>query len=115
MPPPKNKRVVKMSAITQAHLVKLLLDGVYTCPELAQETGLHYVTVLQYCRELHRAGAAHICDWGLDSFGRDALKIYKIGAGKDRPRRSLSRAEIAKRYRAKRQARELIHLMAGAI
>ena len=51
------------NAITQAHLIKLLLEGDYTCQELADETGLHYVTVLQYTRELYRAGAAYIVRW----------------------------------------------------
>lgn len=60
MSPPKNARCIKINAISQAHLIALMLDGIYTCKELAEETGLHYVTVLQYTRELHRAGAAYI-------------------------------------------------------
>ena len=52
MTPPNNKskRIIKINAITQAHLIKLLLDGKFNCQELAAETGLHYVTVLQYTR-----------------------------------------------------------------
>ncbi len=63
--PPKNKgrRIVKINAFTQAKLIEAMLDGVYNCQELAEITGLHYVTVLHYTRELHRAKAAHICQW----------------------------------------------------
>ena len=48
--PPKNKKIIKINAISQAHLIKEMLDGTLTCKELAEETGLHYVTVLQYAR-----------------------------------------------------------------
>lgn len=59
MAPPLNKgrRIVKINAMSQVKLIALMLDGVYTCEQLAEGTGLHYVTVLQYTRELHRAKA----------------------------------------------------------
>ncbi len=113
--PPQNrgKRIVKMGAISYAHLMRLMLDGVYTCQELADETGLHYVTVLQYTRELHRVGAAHICAWEPDTLGRDARKIYKLGQGRDKPRSKQTTAVRQARYRAKKKARETIHMFAG--
>jgi predicted ArsR family transcriptional regulator len=107
------KRIIKVNAITQAQLIKLLLEGTYTCVELAEMTGLHYVTVLQYTRELHRAGAAHICAWEKDARGRDILKIYKLGAGKDAKRQRMTEAQKQARYRAKMQAARLLHAMAG--
>ncbi len=115
MTPPNNKgkRVIKVNAITQAQLIKLLLEGTYTCVELAEMTGLHYVTVLQYTRELHRAGAAHICAWEKDARGRDILKIYKLGAGRDAKRQRMTEAQKQARYRAKIQAARLLHAMAG--
>ena len=103
-PPPNNagKRLIKINAITQAQLIKLLLEGTYSCVELAEMTGLHYVTVLQYTRELHRAGAAHICMWDKDGRGRDLTRIYKIGVGKDVKRQRLSAAERQRKYKAKK-------------
>lgn len=109
------RRMVKVGALTYAQLVKHMIEGTYTCYELAELTGLHYVTVLQYARELHRAKAAHISSWGLDAHGRDALKVYKIGPGRDAPRTRMSRNEIARRYRAKIKARETLHRMAGRL
>lgn len=116
-PPPKHagKRVIKVNAMSQARLIKLLLEGTYTCPELAEMTGLHYVTVLQYCRELHLAKAAYIADWEKDSRGRDNLKIYKLGVGKDKPRARMTEAEKQARYRAKMQAVKALQRMAGPI
>lgn len=104
MSPPINRRMIKINAITQAQLIKLMLDGVFTCQELAEETGLHYVTVLQYTRELHLAGAAHIAGWQQDAFGRDSIKIYKIGAAPDKKRKTLTAQQRQARYRAKKAA-----------
>jgi len=112
-PSTKGKRLVKINAFTQAKLIEALLDGVYTCTELAEMTGLHYVTVLQYTRELHRAKAAHICNWEKDTRGRDVIKIYKIGRGKDAKREKLSGAERQARTREKRKAVEFAHLLTG--
>jgi predicted ArsR family transcriptional regulator len=108
------KRIVrKINAVTQAQLIKLLLEGVYTCEQLAEETGLHYVTVLQYTRELHRFGAAHIASWEKDSRGRDVIKVYKLGAGRDAKREKLTPAQRQARTREKRKAQELAQVMAG--
>ena len=104
-PSNKGKRVIKINAITQAHLIKLLLDGLYTCYELADLTGLHYITVLHYTRELHRAGAAYVFDYEQDSDGRDRERIYKIGVGKDKPRRKLTATERQRLYRARKAAK----------
>ena len=104
---------VKIGAITYALLVKAMLDGVYTCIELAQETGLHYGTVLNYTREMHKAGAAHICRWEPDIRGRHLIRVYKIGAGKDAKRFKLTHAERQARVRAKHKNMALLKMMAG--
>ena len=110
-PNPKGKRQIKINAIMQAQLIKLLLEGTYTCAELAEMTGLHYVTLLQYTRELHRAGAAHIAAWEKDQRGRDLAKIYKLGAGKDKPRQKKTQAERQRAYRAKKKQMKIMELL----
>jgi hypothetical protein len=113
--PPRNKgrKLVKINALAQAQLIKAMLDGTLTCQELAEETGLHYVTVLQYTRELHAAGAAHICCWEKDILNRDSIKVYKIGEGKDAKRERMSMAERAARYRSKKRSIEMNQRMAA--
>jgi predicted ArsR family transcriptional regulator len=115
MNPPthKGKKIIKINAICQAQLIKLLFDGVYTCHELAEQTGLHYVTVLQYTRELHAAGAVHICAWEKDGRGRDVIKIYKIGEGGDAKRKKMTPAERQAKSRAHRFNLEMMHRMAA--
>lgn len=100
-PNPKGKRQIKINAITQAKLIKLLLEGTYTCKELAEMTGLHYVTVLQYTRELHRAKAAYISAWDKDPRGRDLAKIYKLGEGRDAKRQKITAGDRQRAYRTK--------------
>ncbi len=104
------RRIIKVNALTQAHLIKLLLDGDRTCQELAEETGLHYVTVLQYTRELHRAGAAHIHQYEKDSRGRCMIKVYKLGKGKDAKREKMTSAERQARVRSRNRMVSLLML-----
>ena len=115
MNPPniKGRKAIKINAICQAQLIKLLLDGVYTCHELAEQTGLHYVTVLQYTRELHAAGAAYICAWEKDTRGRDAIKIYKIGEHRDAQRKKLTGAQRQAKSREKKFNLEMMHRIAA--
>jgi len=94
-------RQVKINAFIQAQITKLMLEGAYSCAELAEMTGAHYVTILQYTRELRRAGAAHICRYEPDQLGREAVKIYKIGGGKDAKRKKLTGAQRQARCREK--------------
>ena len=103
----------KINALTQARLIRLLWDGTFNCAELAEETGLHYVTVLEYCRELHRAGAAHIAHWDKDTRGRDAVKVYKLGPGRDAVRQKLTGAQRQQRVRDKRMLAAHCAVLAG--
>lgn len=112
-PKHKGKKIIKINAISQAQLIKLMLDGVYTCKELAEQTGLHYVTVLQYTRELHAAGAAYICAWEKDGRGRDAVKIYKIGDQRDAQRKRMTAAQRQAKSREKKFNLEMMQRMAA--
>lgn len=94
----------KMNPAAFAQIV-LHLDGDHSCAELAEISGLHYVTVLHYTRSMHRVGAVHIAAWEKDSRNRDAVKLYKLGRGKDKRREKLTSAERAQRSRAARKHR----------
>lgn len=118
MKPPLNvgfrRNQVKMGAVLYARMIEMMLHGTFSCREIADETGLHYVTVLQYARELYRAGACHIAHWDKDKRGRDITKIYKIGKGQDIKRQRMSKAERTARYREKLRAIKQINLMGVA-
>lgn len=107
-------RQVKMGAISYGAMCRLMCEGVYSCAEIAEMTGLHYVTVLQYTREIHKAGAAHIASWETDSRGRDCVRIYKLGEGADAKRKTpRGKAKVNATARAKRSQIELLHRMAA--
>ena len=93
------RRVIRITALSQALLIKLLLDGTRTCAELADETGLHIATVYQYTQALHHVGAVHICDWREDAYGAERARIYRLGHGEDVPQYAMTPAERQRRYR----------------
>lgn len=111
--PPKNERIIKVNAIAYANLIKLLMEGDCTCEELAEETGLHYVTVLQYTRELHRAQAVYVCAWGRDAKGAYTRRIYKIGTRPDAARPSITSAERTRKYRERQKAKQQFAFLYG--
>ena len=93
------RTVIRITPLTQATLIKLLIDGDRTCAELAEETGLHISTVYQYTNALRHVGAAHICDWREDGYGAERTRIYKLGASQDVPAYAMTQAERQRRYR----------------
>lgn len=98
---------IKVNAMSFALLVKEMLAGEYTCEELAEKTGLHYVTVLHYTREMHKAGSAYIAAWRMNDRRQYVLKVYGVGnrADVDKPRKAMSPAQRQLKYRAKLRRR----------
>ena len=94
-------------------MVKLLYDGTRTCAELAEETGLHVLTVYDWTREMHRQGIIHICMW--EGEGRNSVRIFKMGPGRDAPRPVKERSRIHAEYRARQKAAQLLQRMAGQL
>ena len=101
--------MIKVNAIAYAWLIKALRRGDMTLADLAEETGLHYLTVALYTRALHKVGVIHISDWAPDPLGRMALKIYKLGPGSDAKRRPLTPAERSQRRRDKKASLNVVH------
>ena len=105
------KAPIKVNARAYAHLMQLLMQGTYTCQELAYETGLHISTIYDYTYYLHKARVIHICMW--DGSGRQQTRIYMVGKATDVRRPSKTRRQIADDYRARKSAKELLQRMAG--
>lgn len=112
-PSVKNRKAIRINALSNANLIKLLMGGTYSCAELAAETGLHYCTVLEYTRALHHVGAAFIDSWEKDPRGRDATKIYKLGTGKDTKRERMSGSARTAKYREKKCAQQMALVLGG--
>lgn len=106
-----SRRGHKVNAMTFSILVKLLMDGTRNCYELAEDTGLHVLTIYDWVREMHRQKIIHICMW--EGEGRASTRIFKFGPGKDAPRPVKDRSIIHAEYRARMKAQQLLHRMAG--
>lgn len=90
---------VKISHAVLAQTMQLLMSGTVTAKQLSSHTGVHLVTAQEWLRALKIAQTVHVVDWLPDTLGRDAVPVYGMGAGADKPRAKQSRAAISKRYR----------------
>ena len=100
----------KINAMSQAQLIRLLLDDDLTCHELADQTGLGYRTVCEYMLALHKAGAAYIADYRQtgDGWGRDGARIFKLGTGRsDKPKSVQTNCQKSRKLRARLKAQTL--------
>lgn len=104
-PGTKGKRLCKIGAVSYAKLMRLLLDGIYTCKELAEDTGLHYVTVCNYVRALYKEGVIHIADYEKDRRGIENAPIYKVGRGEDKKRFKMTDSQKKQKILGKEKAR----------
>lgn len=109
--------MLKVNALSQAHLVRLLFEGGYSRAELAEKSGLHYGTVVDYVAHFRKVKIAYIDEYLPDSLGRLAVPAFKLGIDqpdKKRPKK-LTQAQRQQRMRDKKKAIETIQLMAGPI
>ena len=89
------------------------MDGTRTCQELADDTGLHKLTIYDWTAVLHKQGVIHICMW--EGEGRSSMRIFKFGPGKDAPRPIKPRSQVYADYKAKQKTKQLLQRMAGSI
>jgi predicted ArsR family transcriptional regulator len=109
LPIPKKRKVIRANALAFAKLIRCLQLNPSTLYEMAEESGLHYITVRRYMYALHQENAVHVSGWEKDSRGRDAIKVFKFGAGKDKPRHKFTGVERQRRVRAKKKQLAMIN------
>ena len=115
IPTTKGRKITKVGALTLTNLLANLMHGDMTCKELAEETGLHYATVLSYTRAMHKGGVVHIARWEKCSDDRCKIKIYKLGKNKDAKKQLVTDEERRRRYKEKLKQKALIQMMSGEI
>jgi len=99
----QDEKHTKVNHTVMAQTMMMLRAGPVTAQSVATKTGVHIVTAQDWLRALKKQGAVYIGSWLPDSLGRDAIPVYELGNEPDEPRRKLSRAEIARRYRQRQQ------------
>lgn len=110
----RKPKFAKIGALSYAKLLSYMMSGTLNCNELAEATGLHVLTVYQYTRAMHKEGVTHVCDWETDRMGRETIRIYMLGKGKDAARRTKTRAQIAEDYRTRQRMKQMLAATAGA-
>ena len=90
-----------------AHMVRCLQSGM-TRQEIHETTGVAYMRVGHLVREMRRLKLIHVSDWRERIGGAGCpAEVLSFGPGRDEPRpQRMTRAEIQRRCRQKRAARE---------
>ena len=115
LPPLHLRTFRRINQLSNAKLIRLLLEGELPAIALAAESGIHYTTVLAYIKALHVEGAVYIDHYEPNSRGAMCVKVYKLGIGVDAKPPTLTDAQRGKRYRQTVKARALHHAMTGAV
>jgi DNA-binding transcriptional ArsR family regulator len=106
------RKPVRLGALSMAKVTRALLDGPCSVGELKLASGLSGNTLYEYLRALRKEGVVHICGWEKDATGRESLRVFKLGPGKDRPRAKKSKAQVARECRKRKQDAKLFTFMA---
>lgn len=114
MAPPIGRKAAKANAIAAWRLIELLMQGTHTIQQLADDTGLHRITVERWLRAGRNAGLVYIDHWEQDCRGRMILRVLKLGTGKDAKCPKLTDAQRRQRYRDRQRARQMLQVTAGA-
>ena len=105
--------MIKINGMSFALLVKALRIGDKSLTDLAAASGLHYLTVAYYVRELHKIGEVHVSHLRADTLGRMAVKLYTLGPGIDAKRDPMSARERKQRQRARESRAEAVKMHAA--
>lgn len=93
---------VRIGAILQAKVLRLLVDGPHSVLELEGESGVHEKTLRGYLKELHAQKLVYVHDWLPNSRGTRDTRMWHWGPGKrDAPRPKVSQAVRTANYRAR--------------
>ena len=103
-----------------ASIINCLRAGA-TRQQVHEETGVAYMRVSSVMRTMHQLGILHRSDWVVRSNGQGMpAEVFTFGPGADEPKpKTLGRAEIERRHRARKRShdymRHMIQATAGAM
>jgi len=99
----------KINQEVYAKLLKFLISNDATLKQLADESGLHVITVGNLIKTFRKHKLVHICEWEMDRLGRDQTMIIRWGEGKDIKRFRMSGKERQRLHRARKKAQVITH------
>lgn len=109
---------VRVSAMCFCMLIKLMQEHACSYAELAEETGLHNITVRKWVTEMKRQRLIHIADWGtLDN--NHKFPLFRWGCALDKPMPVKTYAQRNREYRqrlsGKRKMLAITHAIVGTL
>jgi len=108
-------RYAKVNASALARMVKTLMDDEVSSHELAERTGLSYITVLRYIAALHKEKVVHIVEYRRDRLGRQCERVFTLGNAKDVKRVRKSPLELKRESRARLKQIRMNQMLAGRL
>lgn len=91
-----------------AKLIKLLLRGLSSTQDIANETGMDYETVRPMIKELRAEKVVRVGSWRLDSMGRASIAVWELGEGPDAPKPpSKTGLQRTRKYQTRRDQKPL--------
>lgn len=103
--------LVKVNAMSHAKLIKALQVDMHTAKDLAAATGLHYSTVREQLRALHRERLIYIAAYEKDVRGRENAMLWAWGNRPDAKRVALTPSQRQQRLRNRRRMAKLLSLI----
>lgn len=108
--------MVRVNAMTAAHMIGEMLDGPSSAKMLSEVSGMQLPSVWRWMRALHKAGVIRIVGWERDQQGSFRIALYQLGRGKDAPKPSkMTNAERLRRYRAKIRRTDLAQALTSPL
>lgn len=104
---------LRITAHSQAIILRALVDGPCTIQDLIDESGLNISAVYNYVRELRKHKLIYLVDKAPDRRGQKSLDIWRFGPDKRDTYRPTSAKERQKKCRENKKKREVHALLAG--
>lgn len=88
-------------------LMKTLEESDLTYAEMVEVSGFSIWYLIRLMRRLSAEGKVHVCGYLKDRLGRESVKIYRFGRGKNAIPNKLTGAEKQRRYKARCKLRAI--------
>lgn len=83
--------------------MKTLKETDLTYKEMCEISGFRIWSLIRYIKKLESEKKVHVCGYYKDSLGRETIKIFRYGKGKDAIKKKLSGAEKQKNYKQRKK------------
>ena len=109
------RKTLRLQHWAYVRVLELLLTGCHSRAALAEDTGLHILTVGELLREMRRKELIHIGDWVNNTLDRPVIEAWSFGNLPDVPKpKPKSATQRQRDYRARVKTRGITtHLLQG--